>query len=170
MSKFNYDPDLTSITWNTEQPKIKPEAMDLIKEAGLVLRSEFHVTIVHSQIGAVMGLEKLERFYKALGSGESFEVEYSEELYLLEKDKVTPEGSYPRKSIIAKVVNSTLRDRCSAAASASGVDAPDTFLHLTIATTDDNEYARRGIGIPTASAWEEIDTATLFVTDWIEKK
>jgi hypothetical protein len=131
------------------RPDLVEKLQDQALHDGFEEKEEFHVTILPtvddiSQVDP----KDLQAFRIALtGKVDDIRV-VEQEVFRINKPKRVGDVIYPRESIIARIHSSSiLRMLGSRMMNGFGIYVPTPFLHVTLFTKGDNEFARRGIGI-----------------------
>src|SRR5689334_13133072 len=121
MPLYSFHPETSSVLLDVETPIIRSPIAELIEDEGFSLKSEYNVTIVHTQVGERMGLAKLQKLYEALGSTAHLNMQYGSTIYKLVKPKIFENIGYQRESLVVPVLNPDLREDLAQASAEAGV-------------------------------------------------
>lgn len=156
MPHIQYFPESTSALLPIERPPI----VDLIEtralQRGFEEKSEFHITAMPQAYGEQLGQQALALCLKLFEETDIDDVAYGDVVLSITKPKMVEGVSYPRESLIIPAHSAKLDNIFGEIGRITGVSlAP--YVHTTLFTRGDSQYARRGIGIESADDLKVVD-------------
>jgi len=156
VSGWNISLEYRSLIIRTDLPSLSIKAKDFIERDGFNLKDEAHITCIGSSVGGSLSDTQLEIVRVGMCEYTIDDVTLGDVLYRVAQPKVVDNQSFERESLIAPINSPSIERLLKNSSDKLGITI-DQFLHITIATRPDNQYAKRGIGINSQAEFDAIN-------------
>lgn len=150
-------------------PAIDEGVVRRLAAEGFRLKDDPHITVANPAYLADLTAEQALRLSARLLAEPTLAYTVADVLWRITRPKVIGTETYERESLVALVDSTEITARLGEIATSLGVEPPDNFLHLTVATRPDTAVARRGISVNSAAAWAALGPE-LYVEGWLQKQ